>query len=313
MNEKINLNLSTSPHIKSTNSTKGIMLDVIISLLPATIFGIYMFKLQAALIVVVTILSCLLSETVFNMVLHKKNTISDLSCIVTGLILALNMPPTIDLYIPVLGGIFAIVVAKMLFGGLGQNFINPALAGRSFLLISFTSQMSKFVDLDGFTAATPLVLAKQNIFNFTSTEMFLGIYPGTIGETSVICLLIGAIYLLIKKVISIRIPIIYILTFTIFIMLFGGKNSTDIRFIYTEVFGGGLVFGAFYMATDYVTSPVTSFGKTIYAIFLGLLTGLFRIYGKSAEGVSYAILIANLFVPLIESATIGKAFGKEGK
>ena len=313
MNDNINLNLSTSPHVKSLNSTKGIMLDVIISLLPATVFGIYMFKLQAALIVVVTVLSCLLSETVFNMVTKKKNTIGDLSCIVTGLILALNMPPTVDLYIPVLGGIFAIVVAKMLFGGLGQNFINPALAGRSFLLISFTSQMSKFVDLDGFTAATPLALAKQSIFNFTSSEMFLGVYPGTIGETSVICLLIGAIYLLIKKVISIKIPIIYILTFTIFIMLFGGINSTDIRYIYTEVFGGGLIFGAFYMATDYVTSPVTSFGKTIYAIFLGILTGLFRIYGKSAEGVSYAILVANLFVPLIESVTIGKPFGKEGK
>ena len=313
MNEKINVNLSASPHVKSSNSTKGIMLDVIISLLPATIFGVYMFKLQAALIVIVTVLRCILSETVFNIVTHRINTISDLSCIVTGLILALNMPPTIDLYIPVLGGIFAIVVAKMLFGGLGQNFINPALAGRSFLLISFTSQMSRFVDLDGFTAATPLQLAKQSVFNFSSSEMFLGIYPGTIGETSVICLLIGAIYLLIKKVISFKIPLIYIVTFTIFIMLFGGKNSTDIRFIYTEVLGGGLIFGAFYMATDYVTSPVTNFGKTVFAIFLGILTGLFRIYGKSAEGVSHAILVANLLVPLIESVTIAKPFGKEGK
>ena len=313
MNTNPNLNLTASPHIRSNNTTKGIMLDVIIALLPTTVFGVFMFKLQAALIIVVTVLSCILSETVFNMVMHKKNTIGDLSCIVTGLILALNMPPTVDLYIPVIGGIFAIVVAKMLFGGLGQNFINPALAGRCFLLISFTSQMSKYVDIDGFTTATPLALAKQSVFSYSLADMFIGTIPGTIGEVSTLALLLGAIYLLIKKVITIDIPLVYILSFTIFILLFGGNNSTDFRYIYTEVLGGGLMFGAFFMANDYVTSPVTSFGRVIYAIFLGVLTGLFRVFGKFPEGVSYAILTGNLLVPLIESITIPRPFGKEGK
>ena len=304
------LNVNSSPHMKSEITTRNIMLDVIISLIPVSIFAVLQFGINSLLIIVMTIMTCIISETLFNIIVHKKNTISDLSCIVTGLILALNMPPTIEIYIPIIGAIFAIVVAKMLFGGLGQNFMNPALAGRCFLVISFASQMTNFV-YDGVSSATPLQIAKNSVGNqFSLFDIFVGYIPGVIGEVSSLLLLIGALYLLIKKVIDIKIPLTYILTVLIFTIIFGGKGF-DLNYLLIEVFGGGLIFGAFYMATDYATSPVTNMGKIIYGIVLGVLTGIFRIFGKSAEGVSYAILISNILVPLIESKTIPKAFLKE--
>ena len=310
----MNLNVQGSPHIRDNVSTRGIMLDVIIAMLPATIWGILRFGPYSAIVVIVAILSAVISETVFNIIVKRKNTVGDLSCVVTGMILGLNMPPQIPLFVPVVGSVFAIVIVKMLFGGLGQNFMNPALAGRAFCLISFAGYMNNFtsrMSVDAYTSATPLILLKQGQ-EVNLLDLIMGYIPGTIGEVSAVCLLIGAAYLIAKKVIDVRIPLIYTLTFIIFIMIFSGK-TTNANFILGEVFGGGLIFGAFFMATDYATSPITPLGKVIYGILLGVLTGIFRLYGKSGESVSYVILICNLLVPMIESVTIPTAFGKEGK
>lgn len=286
--------------------TQKIMLWVIISLLPATIFGIFNFGPRALWVVILSIISCVASEYVYDKIVHKKNTISDLSAVVTGLLLGLNLPHTVSWFVPVLGGIFGIVVVKMLFGGLGQNFMNPALGARCFLLLSFTQQMTSF-SYDGVTTATPLANLKAGQ-SVDPVKMLLGTEPGTIGETSVIALLIGAIILLLAGIIKIRIPATYLITFSIFVLLFGG-HGFDLTYLIEEICGGGLILGAFFMATDYVTSPITPNGQIIYGILLGVLTGLFRIFGSSAEGVSYAIIISNLIVPLIERVTVPTAFG----
>ena len=307
-------NVTSSPHIRAKDSTQRIMLYVIIALLPATVFGIINFGPRALAVVVVSIASCLVSEYLYNKIAHKKQTIGDLSCVVTGLLLGLNLSHTVPFFIPIIGGAFAIVVVKMIFGGLGQNFMNPALGARCFLLLAFTGPMTSFT-FDGVSGATPLAVIKGGALYSDTMAMFTGRIAGTIGETSVIALLIGAIFLILLGVIDLRIPGTYIITFVIFIVLFGGHlGSGDLgQFVVQEVCGGGLILGAFFMATDYVTSPITSKGKVIYAILLGLLTGLFRFFGESAEGVSFAIIIGNLFVPLIERYTVPKAFGKEGK
>ena len=302
------LNVSSSPHVRSHENTQSIMMDVMIAMLPATAFGVFQFGLNALLVLIVTVAACVLSEYVFEKITKRTNTIYDLSAVVTGMILALNMPADIPLWIPALGGIFAIVVVKQLYGGLGQNFMNPALAARCFLLISFTGQMSTFT-LDGWCAATPPAVLKGS-GTVDPAAMVIGKIPGTIGEVSVIALLIGAAYLVVRKVISLRIPVAYILTTAVFVFIFGQQ---DLNYVLMQVCGGGLIFGAFFMATDYVTSPITPMGQIVFGILLGLLTGLFRIFGGSAEGVSYAIIISNLLVPLIERATMPKAFGKEGK
>ena len=283
-------------------------MDVAIAMLPATAFGVFQFGLHALLVLIVTIAACVLSEYVFEKITKRPCTISDFSAVVTGMILALNMPPEIALWIPALGGVFAIIVVKQLYGGLGQNFMNPALAARCFLLISFTGQMSAFT-LDGWTGATPLAVLKAGE-SVDVAAMFIGKIPGTIGEVSVIALLIGAAYLVVKKVISLRIPVTYILTTAVFIFIFGQQ---DLNYVLAHLCGGGLIFGAFFMATDYVTSPITPKGQIVFGILLGILTGLFRIFGGSAEGVSYAIIISNLLVPLIERFTLPTPFGKEGK
>ncbi len=309
------LHVTSSPHVREKIDTRRIMLYVIISLLPASIFGICNFGVQALILIVVTIASCVASEWIYEKIVHKKSTIGDLSAVVTGLLLALNLPHTLPWWQAVLGGVFAIVVVKMLFGGLGQNFMNPALGARCFLLISFTGTMTSFT-YDGVTGATPLALLKSGE-SVDTMSMLLGTTAGTIGETSVIALLIGAIFLILMGVIDLRIPGSYIVTFAIFILLFGG-HGFDMNFLVAELCGGGLMLGAFFMATDYVTSPITPSGKIVYGICLGILTGIFRIFGASAEGVSYAIIFSNLLVPLIEKATIPRAFGvvkekKEGK
>ena len=311
----MNLNVQSSPHIKDAISTRSIMLDVIIAMLPATIWGIMRFGMHAATVVLLSVVSAVLSETLFNIIVKKKNTISDLSCVVTGLILGLNMPPEVPLFVPIIGSFFAIVIVKMLFGGLGQNFMNPALAGRCFCLISFAGYMNNYtsrMSIDAYTSATPLMLLK-NGHEVNLLDMLFGYIPGTIGEISTICLLLGAIYLVVKRIIDLRIPLVYIFSFVVFIMIFGQGKTTNFNYILGEVLGGGLIFGAFYMATDYVTAPITPLGKILYGILLGVLTGVFRLFGKSAENVSYVILISNLLVPLIESFTIPTAFGKEGK
>jgi electron transport complex protein RnfD len=284
------------------------MTDVCIALLPATAFGVFQFGFHALLVIIVTVLACVLSEYLFEKITKRPNTIYDMSAVVTGLILALNMPANIPLWIPVLGSVFAIVIVKQIYGGLGQNFMNPALAGRCFLLISFAGKMSNFV-LDGWSGATPLAQLKAGE-SVDLAAMFIGKTPGTIGEVSVIALLIGAAYMVYKKVITLRIPVTYIVTVAVFAFIFGQHTP---EYVAAHIFGGGLIFGAFFMATDYVTSPITPLGQIVFGILLGVLTGLFRIFGGSAEGVSYAIIIGNMLVPLIEKFTLPKAFGREGK
>ena len=283
------------------------MLWVVIALLPATAFGIFNFGLPALMVVAVTVVSSVLTEYIYQKLMHKKMTICDFSAVVTGVLLALNLPPTAPWWMCVLGSVFAILVVKQLFGGLGQNFMNPALGARCFLLISFTGRMTTFV-YDGVSGATPLALLKAgeqvNVF-----DMFVGNTAGTIGETSVIAILLGAVLLLALGIIDIRIPGTYLVTFVIFILLFGG-HGFDVTYIAAQLCGGGLMLGAWFMATDYVTSPITKRGQILYGICLGVLTGLFRLFGGSAEGVSYAIIISNLLVPLIERVTLPKPFGK---
>ncbi len=302
------LNVSSSPHARSNVLTQNLMLDVAIAMIPASVYGVYQFGLKALCILLVTVAGAVLSEYVYESLMGKPVTIMDGSALVTGMILGLNMPPEIPLWIPFLGSIFAIIVVKQIYGGLGQNFMNPALAARCFLLISFANQMSAF-KLDGVSGATPLSVLK-NGGSVDVAAMFVGRVPGTIGEVSVIALLIGAVYLLVKKVISIRIPAAYLLTFGVFVFIFG---QHDPAYVLAHLCGGGLIFGAFFMATDYVTSPITPRGQILFGILLGVLTGLFRLFGGSAEGVSYAIIISNLLVPLIEKVTLPVAFGKEGK
>jgi len=304
------MNVSSSPHIRSKLTTSAIMFVVIIALLPATAFGIYNFGIDAALIIVICISTCVLTEFIYTKLMKKPTTIGDFSAAVTGLLLALNLPPSVPWWIPLIGGIFAILVVKMLFGGLGQNFMNPALGARCFLMISFTARMTDFI-YDGVSTATPL--AEYKAGKAVSTfDMIIGRIPGTIGETSVIAIVAGAILLLLVGIIDLKIPGTYIATFIIFIGLFGGRGW-DMSYITTQLAGGGLMLGAFFMATDYTTSPITRAGKIVYGILLGIMTGIFRVYGASAEGVSYAIVFSNLLVPLIEKITIPQCFGKGGE
>ena len=306
--------VSSSPHVRAKDSTDRIMLYVIIALLPASLFGIYNFGFRALFIILLTIASCVASEWVFDYIVKKKSTITDLSAVVTGLLLALNLPVSLPWWEAVLGGVFAIIIVKCIFGGLGQNFMNPALGARCFLLIAFAADMTNFT-VDGYSGATPLALIReQGVGAVNTMNMLIGKTAGTIGETSAIAILIGAMFLILMGVITLRIPGTYIITFVIFISLFGG-HGFDIDYIVAELCGGGLMLGAFFMATDYVTSPITPKGQILYGILLGILTGLFRIFGANAEGVSFAIILSNLLVPMIERITIPKAFGqvKEAK
>lgn len=322
MEEKL-LNVSSSPHVRDHSSTKSIMRDVVIALLPAALVGIYNFRLSAVLVILTTCVTCMLSEYIWQKCMKQPVTTGDFSALLTGLLLALNLPATIPLWMCVVGGVFAIIVAKQMFGGLGQNFMNPALAGRCFMMLSFSSAMTSFtvkkgaaymcgVAVDATSSATPLAQVKEGGLPDLKA-MFLGTTTGTIGETSVAALLIGAIYLLAKRIIDWKIPVVYILTFSVFDIAYQMAAGNAAYPLVYELCGGGLILGAFFMATDYVTSPITAKGKVIYGILLGLLTGLFRFFGESAEGVSFAIIIANVCVPLIERWTVPKPFGKEGK
>ena len=311
--------VSASPHIRSITTTSHIMLYVLIALLPTTFFGLYTFGPQALLVVCVTTASAVLAEYLYQKLMHKKVTISDLSAAVTGLLLALNLPHTTPWWMCVLGSVFAIIVVKQVFGGIGQNFMNPALAARCFLLISFTGRMTTFV-YDGMTGATPydamsgatpleLIKAGKEV---EVLDLFIGNTAGTIGETSAIAILIGALFMVLMGIISLRIPLTYLGSFVVFICLFGGRGI-DLTYILAHLCAGGLMLGAWFMATDYVTSPITKKGQLLYGVCLGVLTGLFRLFGASAEGVSYAIIFGNLLVPLIEKATLPKPFGKGGE
>ncbi len=302
------LRVSSNPHIRSKVTTNGIMMAVALALLPAAGFGIYNFGIRALLHILITVASTVLTEFLFGLY-KKKLTITDLSAVVTGLLLALNLPVGAPLWIGALGGVFAILVVKMLFGGLGQNFMNPALAARCFLLISFPALMTNFT-CDAYTGATPLAALKAGE-TVNVTNMIIGRTAGTIGETSMIALGAGACLLILLGVIDLRIPGSYIVSFALFVLLFGGRGM-DFQFLSAHLAGGGLMLGAFFMATDYVTRPITARGQYVFGVFLGIMTGIFRIFGPGAEGVSYAIILGNLLVPLIEKVTMPRAFGKGG-
>ena len=321
MEENKLLNVSSSPHVRDKSATSRIMMDVFIALLPATLFGIWNFGFRALLVVVVSVAASVLSEFLYELLMKKPITVRDFSAALTGLLIGLNMPVTIPLWMVILGDAFAIIVVKQLFGGLGQNFMNPALAARCFLLISFPKRMAAFaydgagllqwLGTDAVTSATPMGLIKTGE-SVDVLSMFLGTTGGVIGETSVVALLIGAVYLFVRKVIVPTIPCVYIGVFSICIalyMLFNPSMSFDVEYLLAQLCGGGLILGAFFMATDYVTSPVTPWGKVIFGALLGLLTFIFRIFGSGNEGVSYAIIFGNLLVPLIEKITVPKVFG----
>ena len=305
-----NMKISSSPHIRDKETTTNLMGQVIVALMPATAVGISNYGMHAVVTILISVISCIVFEALFQKLVGRKNTILDLSAALTGLLLALNLPAEVPFWLPIIGAFFAIIVVKQLFGGLGQNFMNPALGARCFLLISFTGRMTTFT-YDAVTTATPLAQLKAGE-DVDVLSMFLGTIPGTIGETSALALLIGGIFLLVRKVINYRIPLFYIGSFSVFIMIYAlaSGRGFDVSFLLAHLCGGGLILGAFFMATDYVTSPITPMGKIVFGILLGLLTFLFRIFGGSAEGVSYAIIIGNLLVPLIERVTVPNYFGK---
>ncbi|MCR4728844.1 MAG: RnfABCDGE type electron transport complex subunit D [Lachnospiraceae bacterium] len=303
------LNVSSNPHTRSKVTSSSLMFTVIVSLLPAAGYGVFKFGLNALLLIGVTVFSAVMAELLFDLITRRKITIGDFSAMVTGLLLALNLPPAAPWWIGVVGAFFAIVVVKMLFGGLGQNFMNPALGARCFLVISFASIMTNF-SVDGVSEPTPLALLRLGE-RPDLVEMVKGNTPGTIGETSVIALLIGAAILIIFGVIDLIIPGMYILTFLLCMGFFGG-HGFDLYFLAAHFSGGGLLLGAFFMATDYVTRPITKLGQFVYGIILGILTAIFRIIGPSGEGVSFSIIISNLLVPLIDKATAPRFFGKGG-
>lgn len=313
MNENKNtkLTMSVSPHFKSTETTMGVMLNVIIALLPALIASIFIFKMKAFMVIATSVISCVLFEYIARKIMKKENTIYDLSAVVTGILLAFNLPSNIPLWIVVLGALIAIVVVKQFFGGLGQNFVNPALAARIILMSSFPARMSSW-PVPGkdvtVTGATPMALLKQhNIQDLPSIkDMLFGMHGGSLGETCAIALILGGLYLIIKKVITPTIPLTYIATVAIG-MLFASKFN--FTFMLYEVLGGGLLLGAIFMATDYVTCPVTEKGRFIYALCAGILTLLIRLFASMPEGVSFSILLMNIFTPQIDKISRPKPFG----
>ena len=310
--ENLKLKVSASPHVRSKATTSDIMFDVVIALVPATAFGLYIFGWYAALLVAVCIGSCVGFEALYQKCMGKKVTVGDFSAVVTGLLLALNLPPNLPIWMAIAGSAFAIIIVKQLFGGLGQNFMNPALGARCFLLLSFSRYMTNFV-YDGVATATPLATLKlTGMVNLRS--MFLGYTAGTIGETSVVALLIGAIYLLCKRVISPKIPLIYIGTFTIAVAIYAATKDYNVPvYVAAHLCGGGLMLGAWFMATDYVTSPMNHKGMLIYGVCIGLLTVIIRLFGAYPEGMSFAILIMNAFTPLINTYVKPKRFGEVAK
>lgn len=304
--------VSSSPHLRDSVNTKKIMLDVIIALIPAMVFSIYYFGMDALRIIIISVLTCILCEFVIRKIFNRENTTYDLSAVVTGILLALNFSAAVPFWIPIIGGIIAIILVKQLFGGIGANFLNPALAARVMLFISWPRALNTWVKphIDMVTSATPLELIKSsNITELPSyNDLFIGNVAGCIGETSVFALLLGGIYLLYKKVISYHIPFYYIISVGLVSWIFGGNQLFNGDYMY-HILSGGLFLGAIYMATDYSTSPMTKNGKIIMGVGCGILTAIIRLYTPLPEGVSFAILFMNLFVPLIDRYFVPKSFG----
>ena len=322
---KHQLMVSSSPHIRSKETVNGIMLDVVIALMPALAMGAWYFGIRALIITAITVLSCVGAEYIWQKKCGLPITINDWSAVVTGVLLAMNLPVAVPLWMPVVGGFFAIIIVKQLFGGIGQNFVNPALAARAFLLTSWPVSMTRWVapfeslplfsNVDILSAATPLDMiakateqaAAQSLPTYM--HLFVGNIGGSIGETSAAALLLGGIYLLCKRIISWRIPVSFIGTVAVFTSVFGYQGLFTGDALY-QVLSGGLILGAFYMATDYATSPVTPKGQIIMGIGCGLITSVIRIYGGYPEGVSYAILLMNIATPLIDRYTRPVKFGE---
>ena len=307
--------MSSSPHIHTGTTTSGIMRDVIIALLPAAIAGIILFGIRALAVVAVCIAAALVSEYLFCKVTKKPNPTGDLSAVVTGLLIGLNLPPGIPLWMAVVGSAFAIIIVKQMFGGLGKNFVNPALAARCFMLIAWTSAMTTFHEplADAVSSATPLAIMKDGLEAPLPSllQCLTGVKAGTIGEVSGIALILGFAYLLVRRVVNIKIPAAYILSFAVLTFFFG-KESMNAQYLVYQVLTGGLLLGAFFMATDYTTTPTTPVGMIIFGIGCGVLTFLIRQFGGYPEGVSFSILLMNLASPLIERFTVPKSFGNKG-
>ena len=316
------LTVSASPHMRSKETTTGIMLDVILALIPALVMCVVYFGLRALVLTAVCVVSCVAFEYISRVVMKRNNTIGDLSAVVTGLILAFNLPATLPFWMAVIGSLIAIVVVKQMFGGIGQNFVNPAMTARIILMTSFPTAMAKWVvpftdtwSADAVTSATPMATLASvqggNLTTVTSqlpslTDMLIGNHGGSMGEVCSIALIIGGLYLIARKVISPIIPFTFIGTVAVF-MLFAGNGHID--FVAYELLGGGLMLGAFFMATDYSTSPINKKGKIIFGIGCGLITSVIRIFGSLPEGVSFSIILMNILVPHIENMTTPKPFG----
>ncbi len=315
--------VSASPHDRSHKTVRNIMLDVIIAMVPALVASVIFFGPRALLVECVSVGTCVIAEFISRVVMKRKQTIGDLSAVITGLLLAFNLPVNVPLWMVMIGAVVAIVVVKQFFGGIGQNFVNPALAGRIVLLTSFPVAMSTWTapltwstsNLDGLTSASPLasihtMVSQGTTPDATLVEMLIGWRAGCLGETCAIAIILGGIYLVARKVVSPTIPLIYIGTVAA-IMLVAGKGNLE--FVAYELLGGGLLLGAVFMATDYTTSPITFKGKIIFAVGCGVITSLIRIFGNLPEGVSYSIIIMNILVPLIENITLPKPFGTPKK
>lgn len=314
--------VTSSPHFRSDYKIERMMLDVIIALLPALIAGTVFFGFRALMLTAISMVTAVLTEYVIEKLLHREITIDDYSAAVTGMLVAFNLPPTVSWWIPVVGSFFAISIVKMCFGGLGNNFVNPALAARVFLLASWPVQMTTWkipeavsaaTAADAMTTATPLAVLKTGTITHLPSlwSMFIGNIGGTIGETSTLALLIGAAYLVYRGVINLKTPLSFIATVGIMTWIFGPDGMFTGPFLY-HILGGGLILGAFYMATDYATSPVTPLGQIIMGIGCGIFTSVIRLWGGYPEGVSYAILLMNMVSPLIDRYTMPKVFGTKG-
>ena len=300
--------VSLAPYLRSKSTTQKMMLDVIIAMLPALAASIYFFGMNALMLTVVSVISCVVAEVFMQKLFKKKVTVSDLSAVITGILLAFNLPASAPWWMPVFGGFFAICIVKQIFGGIGSNFMNPALAARAAIMASWPGLITNYITPDGVASATPLQLMKAGTTGELPSlmDMAIGNIGGVIGETCSILLVLGGIYLIVNKVIDWKIPCLYILTTTVLLAAFG----VDISLLPYHILGGGLILGAFFMATDFVTCPVTPNGRIIFAIGCGIITAIIRVYGGMAEGVSYAIILMNTATPLIESLTTPKVFGE---
>lgn len=303
--------ITSSPHLHCGMTTRGVMLDVLIALSPAAAASVLLFGWRSAAVIVVCVAACLAAEYLSRIVLKRPQTAGDLSAVVTGVLLAFNLPASIPLWQAVIGGAAAIVVAKQMFGGLGQNFVNPALVGRIVMMASFPDAMKNWITplqgsaADAVTSATPLaVLSQGGSMNYSMSELLVGIRPGCLGETCALALILGGLYLIARRVISPIIPLVYIGTVFIMTWLLGQNPLV-------HILSGGLMLGAIFMATDYTTSPINKAGKIVFAVGCGLLTVLIRVFGSLPEGVSFAIVIMNILVPLIERATRPLPFGEK--